>query len=1008
MLAASDQERAGSGVSEDFVGRTGELAGLTEAVEEAAAGRGRVVMLAGEPGAGKTRLAQELAGLATARGVHVVWGRSSEHAGAPAYWPWIQVVRGCLKTISRTPGDEWNIAEPLVTLVPEARALPPAAAAAPHLGALESTRFQLLDAVRAFLQRMAATGPLMAILDDLQWADSASLDCLEFLATEAAASRLLVVGTFRDVDIGRRHPLQRTLAELSRDRRFVRLSLSALSRDEVRGFVRQRLPDASPALVRHVHRLTNGNPFYLTEVVQLLSQELTPAQRRAARLPAVRIPEGVRAVVGRRLDALPDETQALLIDAAVLGPTCDVAKLAAMRGESTARVLELLEPVVSAGVLRPEAAEAGRFEFPHDLVRESVLADLTTTQRVHLHARAARALEEFYNPDAAEHARELAHHFDQAQLLLGAEKLLTYTRLAADQELSRYAYVEAERHYRRALEARGNKQRDRLQAELVAGLAHALEGQGQPESNQRLQQAIVLMAELRLPDLAIQFEERSAFGVGCDFPTLTVRELIAQAREDGLDHTLLQCRLAIEAGFSGTDRREARRQLAQARAVAAQSGDSHLSLMVLTAAGLFGDTFGFKLSERDGRALTDLAEASPDPRLRQRARYVHARWLLECARVLEAAETASACLQDGEQCHEVRRIETGLGVCLGAALAQGDWKRIAQVEQRGSHLALPGKPVEIPGRRAPTTADSTWTRQSSVAVRLAQAAAYTGHREEAMRHLAGFIDELQSRQARGPMAAAVAAIHYQLGGIDAAVLAAALEVVRATLAQSDVGRIDWVGSYHALALLGLATANAELLQEAAVQLAGCPRPLPNLFCLVPVPRILGLAADARGDLEAARRAFQQATELCRERGCQPEFAWSCYDYAQCLLRLGDTQDAGTARVLLDQAAAVARRLGMRPLLERVSRLRQPGHERRDGLTPRELEVLALVCRGYTDRDIGRLLSMAHRTASNHVRSILAKTGTANRTEAATCAERTGLVGQDESEDTHPPPAASSA
>ena len=224
LEAPMPQQPASSG----FVGRQREMAELQSALDDAIAGHGRVVMLTGEPGIGKTRLAQELSGIAGQRGAQVLWGRCYEEEGVPPYWPWVQPIRSYVQMsdpelLSSLMGPG---AADIIEIVPDLRAKLPGLEPSPVLEP-EQARFRLFDSIITFLKNAAQSQPLMLVLDDLHWADRPSLLLLQFLAREMAASRLLVVGTYRDADLSRQHPLSETLAQLLREPVFQREPLQA-------------------------------------------------------------------------------------------------------------------------------------------------------------------------------------------------------------------------------------------------------------------------------------------------------------------------------------------------------------------------------------------------------------------------------------------------------------------------------------------------------------------------------------------------------------------------------------------------------------------------------------------------------------------------------------------------------------------------------------------------------------------------------------------------------------
>jgi predicted ATPase len=219
------------GGSDVFVGREQELALLGAALEQTLGGRGQIVALAGEPGIGKTRTAEVIAHYAESRDLRVVWGRCYEEPGAPPYWPWVQVIRACAEGYddARLQTMLGSGAGDLAEIVPDLARRVPDRPPAPHPADATQARFRLFDAIAGFWKRAAAEAPQLLILDNLHWADTPSLRLLEFLAPEVGDSRLLVLVTYRDIELSRRHPLSDTLGALARAPRFQRLRLRGLN-----------------------------------------------------------------------------------------------------------------------------------------------------------------------------------------------------------------------------------------------------------------------------------------------------------------------------------------------------------------------------------------------------------------------------------------------------------------------------------------------------------------------------------------------------------------------------------------------------------------------------------------------------------------------------------------------------------------------------------------------------------------------------------------------------------
>ena len=250
-----------------FVGRQREMGELKAALEDALSGRGRLVTLVGEPGIGKTRTAQELATYAGLRSAQVLWGRCYEEQGMPPYWPWVQAIRSYVR--EREPdqlrSEMGAGAAEIAEVVSDIKERLPDLSPPPQLDSPEQARFRLFDSITAFLKSASQKQPLVLVLDDLHWADQPSLLLLQFVARELGNSRLLLIGTYRDMELSRQHPLTETLGELTRERLFQRVLLRGLSQQDVRRFIEvAACVDPPQGLAEAVHTQTEGKPLFVT------------------------------------------------------------------------------------------------------------------------------------------------------------------------------------------------------------------------------------------------------------------------------------------------------------------------------------------------------------------------------------------------------------------------------------------------------------------------------------------------------------------------------------------------------------------------------------------------------------------------------------------------------------------------------------------------------------------------------------------------------------------------
>ncbi|MGH7858613.1 MAG: ATP-binding protein, partial [Candidatus Binatia bacterium] len=344
-------------------------------------------LLSGEPGIGKTRLAEELVDLALRRGARAFWGHAWEGGGQPAYWPWVQILRSYVRS------EEPAVLAPeldggaayLSQLVPELQACLPVSHGGPSAARLDSdnARFYLFDSVTDFLRRGAGRRPLVIVLDDLHAADLPSLLLLKFVAAELRETRILAIGTYREVEARRAPEVASFVADLGRAGRH--LAIRGLTERDIAVFIEKSVGiTPSPELVSAVHRVTEGNPFFADEIVRLLAAEgrLQSAEALGAKL---RLPDGVREAIRRRLAPLSHKCQEILTVAAVVDHEFDARLLQAVSDRPMTEVTEVLDDAVVAGIVEQRSPPFGRFRFSHALICETLYEEISSARRQRLH-----------------------------------------------------------------------------------------------------------------------------------------------------------------------------------------------------------------------------------------------------------------------------------------------------------------------------------------------------------------------------------------------------------------------------------------------------------------------------------------------------------------------------------------------------------------------------------------------------------------------------------------------
>jgi class 3 adenylate cyclase/tetratricopeptide (TPR) repeat protein len=461
---------------EALAGRAAELDSFERAWADAVDGARQIVLVGGEPGIGKTRIAAEYATRAYERGAVVLYGRCDEEAIVP-YQPFVEALRPCVDAYSpsalheRLRGLERDLARVFPDLLGRIPEL-----SIPMPSDPEAERYRLFEAITTLLTGIAAAQPTVLVLDDLQWADKPTLLLLRHVVRTAPRAALLIVVCYRDVELERGHPLADLLADLRREPSVTKVTLGGLSAVES-GHLLRRLAgrDLAPSVVTALHDETSGNPFFLEELMRhLVEGEQVPDELAVADFRALGLPESVREVVARRLRRLPETVNDVLDLAAVVGRQFDAVLLGRAADRPVDAVLGALDRAVEAGVLQADPAVIGRYVFAHALIRQTVNAGLGTARRAQLHAAAGRAMEE---PNGVTHrAAEIALHFNQALPLVGPEKVIDYTTRAGREALSDFAFEHAAAHFEtalRLLEQHGPGDTAR-RIDLLVDLANAL------------------------------------------------------------------------------------------------------------------------------------------------------------------------------------------------------------------------------------------------------------------------------------------------------------------------------------------------------------------------------------------------------------------------------------------------------------------------------------------------------------------------------------------------------
>jgi tetratricopeptide (TPR) repeat protein len=490
-----------------LIGRDPERAELVRHLERALAGHGSLVLIGGEPGIGKTHLTRAILAEAARRGCYTAVGHCYEMEGAPPYVPFIEMLEYAARVVPRESFRYalGSAAPEVAKLMPELRQMFPDIPAPLDLPPEQQRRF-LFNAYREYLERAARAGPIVRVFEDLHWGDEPTLLLLQHLAQTVATVPMLLIGTYRDVELDVARPFARVLESLIREKLASRMMLRRLPMASVEALLAALSGQTPPpSLARVVFAETEGNPFFVEEVFRHLAEEgklfdEDGAWRPELRVDQLQVPEGVRLVLGRRLERLGGEARRVLTTAAVIGRSFSLRLLEDLeKAHSTAGVdtaLEAVEEAERAHLVVPEhAGRETRYRFVHELVRHTLSETLSLPRRQRLHARVADAVEQLYASNRESQVPVLAHHLYQAGAAADPDKTLKYLMMAAQLASAGAAHEEALAHYDNALSLIEDD-RDARAAELHAGRAVALRSLGRhAEAVDSYERAVALFSE---------------------------------------------------------------------------------------------------------------------------------------------------------------------------------------------------------------------------------------------------------------------------------------------------------------------------------------------------------------------------------------------------------------------------------------------------------------------------------------------------------------------------------
>jgi len=894
-----------TGVGHIFVGRDEELARLRQWWKEARAGTRRLVLVGGEPGVGKTRLAAALAHELHADGALVLAGRCGEDLGVP-YQPFVEALRhhvthASAPRLGRHAGELPRLVPELAQLVP---GLPDPLRSDP-----ETERYRLFDAVAAWLHDVSGEAPVLLVVDDLHWAAKPTLLLLRHVLRSPDPLHVLIVATYRDTDVGRGHPLSELLADVPRLDEAERLFLSGLDVPGVVAFMEKaaghNLDDNGVALAQTIWRETEGNAFFVAEVLRHLAESGAIAQQDGrwvvtGDIADVGIPAGVRDVVGRRLSRLSPEANRVLAIASVVGLEFEPSVVQLAGGLDEEAVFASLEDAVAARLLVEVPGLTPRNRFSHALVRTTLYEELSAPRRVALHRRVAESLEALHAGNLDDDLPALAHHWSRAAAP-GAEtaRAVDYAARAGDQALAQFAHDEAVGYYRQAIELLGvaGGRDPARHLELLLALGEAQQRAGDPAHRETLLQA----AERAREQGDVQALTRAALA--------NTRGLLPTAIGRVDDQKVAVLQAGIAAVGDGDPRARAR-LLATLAVELTFTGDWRRCLALsddaLTLARALGDP-----ETLDWVLLTRYLPASVPDLLEERLINT-AELVASVEHIADPALTAEAHLLRGRAAVEAGDIEEAdrsyaIADQLSAGLGQPALRwRVEYILAARAMLAgrLPEAERFLVKSRdlghAAGQAEADWVLACQLlTLRLEQ-----GRVDDAT---VALLEEGQQTVDVGWNQSAVTVAACELGRDDQA--RAALGGLAARPVPLDV---YWLGAMTGWA--GVAAHLGDARSAQAIEVALRPyagQAVPFVPCPTPsVAHHLGLLATTLDCYEEADRYFHDALAIHERIGAPHFVARTRLERASMLLRRRGPGDAEQAQNLLGQALSTARELGL--------------------------------------------------------------------------------------------------
>ncbi|MBT4126179.1 MAG: AAA family ATPase [Chloroflexi bacterium] len=961
-----------SPANNQIYGRQREIQQLTQMIDDTIASTSQLALLVGEPGIGKTRLVEELARIASSKEVTVAWGACLDGRGTPPHWPWIQILESLDRQLG---GGIAGLESPSIERL--ARLLPGIISqSTPDSATGFEDEFTLSSAIRDVASRTATTQPTLLVLEDIHWADDASLQTLDLLTNSLRDIPLLIVATYRDTDVARTHSLSATLPSLTRAPRTQRLPIVGLEPAAINQIIESTSGIAAQsAMGNEIATRTAGNPFFAREIALSITTNDSNASNQL-------VPEGVREAVGRRLSDLEPSQIEILQVGSLVGRTFNASLISeVITGTTPAGIAELCESLTERGLLTESPDRPFTFTFSHSLIQETVASEISTSRRMRTHAAIASYLDERFGTNAPDRFPQIANHYLECEPLLGPDKVLEFIVKAAEHAFHAEAHKYIVELSERGIEI-AKESSHRLLGDLLVLRARA--GESMRTSIYSNQQKWDWQAEAFEHLVAVKEFDKAvdvallAGAIGAVHGTAaSLKRALDLVSVNDERRPWLAVRYGVALDNDLGDHAGAMAIYKPIREQAIRDGDRALEARVL-AHSCQASAYMRRFEEGYSYGLHAITLATEIEE-----------WA-SLGRTLLFFGFCTVALGTAKQ-HIQRLLDVNL------AAIPLDWRPRSLMGITDIHLVLGNWELAHESLSAWKEYDDLeqTVHDSRVIIDLLKGTEITWS-DEVEQELDQFVNWSKGGPTWGGqyVSALLVASRFSFGSN--------LHIEVQNVADALVAR-GWGQNQRLLSLCAQVSAVCiSKIESEAVRL------LPELESFthdidpssgISVTRLRGLLQVLVGDNAAATQSFEAAISFTAKAEYWPEFVRSSLDYVDLLITTGSNKKAAE---VISTALPHSERLEMDLFTQEFSNIEQqlttsassqpePTDGLPDGLTNREAEVLRFVAAGHTNQQIADELFLSRYTVVRHVANIFAKTGAANRTEAATYANQNDLV-----------------